>query len=307
MTFKPFLAEGLIKLPPKIVAEATKFLLEKLLAYLSSYEEGDKLDREVYATNLKRFAAKHDLSKPSRAEVEKAGRSKLAQTVLKLEIPESYVSSIKRLHKGEIHKASFAIKYVIVFSGKHELLNPDESGAFIEKPPTLLLNINALNLAREDVAQQVYVGAFKEIERRIEYAVTTLEHELTHAVQFMVLKQLHPEQVSSSGTHGASDKGSFDEIYYTSQLEFDPQLKSSLKDFEHLVRRKGAKTKEAKRELLHKFTWSDTAKADIPDVGEKVVSGRSPFFQSLKRVDHAKWKKALKLFSTKVNIEELTK
>lgn len=305
--FKTFLIEGLIKLPPKIVAEANRFFLEKLLAYLSYHgdKQGDELDQEFFAAMLKRFGTKYSLTQPTKAEAAKVGKSKVAQTMLKLEVPESYVASLKRIHKGRFHKQTFELKYIIVFAGKHQLLDGDESGAFIEDPPTMLLDIKNLGLTHEDVSQQAYIGAVKEVERRIEYALTTLEHELTHAVQFMILQQLHPMQVSGSGHRDASDKGSFSEVYYTSQREFDPQLKSALKDFEHLARRKGAKTKASKLELLRKYTWDDTPKANVPNVADERKPDRSPFFQSLKRVDQPRWKKALKLFTTRALTEAL--
>jgi len=200
------------------------------------------------------------------------------------------------------------LKYIIVLSGSHELLDGNESGAFVEQPPTMLLDLKNLGLSKQDLMSLLQMGRIAELDRRIEYAISTLEHELTHGVQFLMLQQLHPSQVSGSGSKGAraSDKVTFDEVYYTSQKEFDPQLKSALKSFENIVRRKGAKTRATKQALLRKFTWDDIPKPNVPEVDLHPHPDRSPFFQSLKRVDPIKWKKALKLFTVRALTESVT-
>ena len=116
-----------------------------------------------------------------------------------------------------------------------------------------------------------------------------VEHELMHAIQDMAFKQI-PDQIEYYDDKQRID----DDKYYSSDIEFSPQLVSNAKDFIAYAKdtyasgwKLGA---EAKKALFMNFV-NPTAAAP-----RGLPVNTSPFFKTLYQKDRAKWKKAVKYF-----------
>lgn len=127
---------------------------------------------------------------------------------------------------------------------------------------------------------------FETMMHRIEGVV---EHELMHAIQDMAFKQI-PDELE----YYDDKERIVDDKYYTSEIEFSPQLASSAKDFIAYAKDLSAMgyrlDGEGKKALFMNFV-NPTANAPrgLPD-------NTSPFFKTLYQKDRVKWKKAVKYF-----------
>lgn len=116
-----------------------------------------------------------------------------------------------------------------------------------------------------------------------------VEHELMHAIQDMAFKQI-PDEIEYYDDKQRID----DDKYYSSDIEFSPQLASNAKEFIAYAKDTYASgwklDAEDKKALFMNFV-NPTANAPrgLPD-------NTSPFFKTLYQKDRAKWKKAVKYF-----------
>lgn len=124
------------------------------------------------------------------------------------------------------------------------------------------------------------------IERITGYA----EHELMHGIQNMALKQ----DDSEVAQYYDSDNNLIDDKYYTSEIEFSPQIVSAAKDFIAEIRELRALgmsvTPEHVKKLMNRFV-NPTA----PELAG-IETVRSRFFEVLYKKNTKKWKKAVKYF-----------
>jgi hypothetical protein len=132
----------------------------------------------------------------------------------------------------------------------------------------------------------------------------TLEHEVAHYIQFKVFGGVDRKQISFDGRARPSDDKSVrdKDQYFSSQIEFDPQIKSHAKSTIVAIRM-NKRTKG-----MDDLTWKDMAliavgqgtAADLMKAKKlpkwALLGAEQDFFESLKRVDYAQWKKAVKLF-----------
>lgn len=305
--FKAYITEGMIKLPASVKHEVERFFLERALTYLAwhaSEAAEDGGDHAIIKASLKQLAQHFRMQMPTPDK--RVGQSKLAQTVIKLtDVPASYAERVAQVKGPEARAAldKLSFKLIVSFDGKHKLLG-GEAGVFYERPPTMLISLPGSGLKASTVANWILVGKHVEVARHLEQALGTIEHELTHGIQFMVLQQLHPKQADVEGHANAKASAAteFDDVYHSSQLEFDPQVKSAIRAFKLQARREGAASKQERRDLIDRFTWADTAVDNLPEPSH-VPTSRSAFFSSLKRVDMKQWRKAVKLLSGAVLLE----
>lgn len=127
---------------------------------------------------------------------------------------------------------------------------------------------------------------FETMMHRIEGVV---EHELMHGIQDMAFKRI-PDELEYY-----DDKGRLvDDKYYTSELEFSPQLASNAKDFVAYAKDLSGMgyrlDGEGKKALFMNFV-NPTAKSP-----RGIADNTSPFFSTLYNKDKAKWKKAVRYF-----------
>ena len=116
-------------------------------------------------------------------------------------------------------------------------------------------------------------------------------HELQHATQDIVLRKHHPKQMELPSEGDDTDK------YYTSDIEFHPQITTAIADFKRTVaavRSRQEVTPEQVQGLLKAFLHPHMS---LPTGLLKYKPAfQNNFFNTLFRKDQQKWKKAVKEF-----------
>lgn len=125
----------------------------------------------------------------------------------------------------------------------------------------------------------------------MERLVGYVEHELMHGIQSMALKQ----DDSEVAHYYDADEKLIPDKYYTSEIEFGPQVVTAAKEFVASLREFRALGvdvygKEKIRQLLIRYVNPAT-----PDMAG-METMRSDFFKTLYNQDKEKWKKAVKYF-----------
>lgn len=300
--FSLFLNEGLIKLPPNLTKQIVEFFVYWYLAYLKSLTIDnpayDEDDIAVIEDSIKKLAVKYGVSNPTDSQVERVKNS-LAKTGVfknfKIEdLPEHYLARLGKMKGPEaVAKAKDATAKFIIAFGKHRHISGKEFGAFIRDQLQIVISIKNMQTSPETILK--WLSSFNTVaaSREIDKAIGTLEHEITHLVQELIMIVLHSDQDSVEGKYSGDNKK---DSYYTSQTEFDPMVKSSIRAINSLFSKKKAKTVQEKKDILNKFTWGDTQPDKIPNE-VAIEDDRSRFFRALRRSDMAKWKRAVKLLA----------
>jgi hypothetical protein len=275
-SFKEFLIEGLIKLPKKTTQEVFERVLANYLSYIKA--NADPIKQKKHLEVVNKLATYYGV--------------KLSSFIKK-----NFVFSVK-LDVSDLpasYKASHDLKDLIVvvdWEGKIGHFESEADAAWFEKQQILAFNpdriIETLRPYTDPADIQFAVGKFK----------ADLDHEMTHVVQDLVLSK---HDKSQSDTNGYLDPDIDDKElrkrYYTSKIEFDPSIKSAMMEFHHdILLSKHFKDKAKLREAIDTF------------VGIKSPKGSSFFktnelFKTLKKADHSKWKKAVKLLYLNLGID----
>lgn len=309
MSFSLFLNEGLIKLPPKLIGGVTKYFVYWYLAFLQSTAEADKShdedDLDMIKLGVDRLAKKYGVKPPSDADIKKSKTTRAIYKNFDVEdIPQSYLARVAEIHGPEaidaLKKAN--VKFVVAFK-EHPKIDHDgdfPQGIFYPDPPEIIISIPNMNTRLPTVIKHLSQFNVAEAARRLDYTIGIVEHEVTHAVQSMVLYLLHPKQYDKVGksAQGLDSNQAKQEKYYTSQLEFDPWVKTSIKELKALFGRKKVNDVASKKELFKYFTFSDVQPTEVSNVKDDHV--RSDFFKALRRSDLVKWKRAIKLIAQEV-------
>lgn len=181
--------------------------------------------------------------------------------------------------KGRI----YAILATITASDSDQ--NP--SGGYYKKQRAKAAKIEIIVPSQKTIEQVARAPElFETMMHRIEGVV---EHELMHGIQDMAFKQI-PDELE----YYDDKQRLVDDKYYTSELEFSPQLASNAKDFMAYVKDLSGMgyrlDGEGKKAVFMNYV-NPTAK---PPRG--IAVNTSPFFNTLYNKDKAKWKKAVKYF-----------
>lgn len=309
-TFSLYLNEGLIKLPPKLTQLMLDYFIYWYLAFLEGNANADKSyddeDQDMIKLALERLAKKHNVPIPSQVDIKKSMTNKAVYKRFPVEdLPPQYLERVAKV-KGpeameELKKAH--VKFVVSFK-KHPKIDMDEDfpqGIFYPNPPEIIISIPNIQIQVPRMLELLSRFNHTEASRNINFTLGIIEHETTHAVQSMILYLLHPSQYDSK-TDGKSVRGlrkgqAKHEKYFTSNIEFDPMIKSSIRELKGLFGKYKAVSDKDKKEIFIKYTFSDVASKGISKADDV---NRSSFFKSLKRSDPDKWKKAVKLLSQEV-------
>lgn len=307
-TFGLYLNEGLIKLPPKLTSLILEYFVFWYLAFLQGTVDADTSleedDLEMIELLLERIAKKHGSKVPAKADVKKAMTSRAIFKNFPVEdLPTQYLERVAKVRGPEAMKTlkDARVKFVVSFR-KHPKVDMDgdfPQGIFYAEPAEIIVSIPNMPIHIDDVVHLLSTFNHAEVSRSINNTLGIVEHELTHAVQAMVLWLLHSKQYDHTEGKSASNLPTEEakkDKYFTSDLEFAPLVKSSVRELKSLFGKNKATTDQEKKELFTKFTYSDVAEKSVNSADDKKFA-RSPFFKSLKRSDSAKWKKAVKLLS----------
>jgi hypothetical protein len=122
----------------------------------------------------------------------------------------------------------------------------------------------------------------------IDNAMGTVEHELTHYVQYFYFAHRDRRQVQSTSGRDVPDALG----YNTSNIEFDPKIKSAITDFATEVSKMVSPTPRRISEKIREFVAADGF-----DPARRRFY-QNEFFWALRKTDEARWKKAIRIFTT---------
>lgn len=304
-SFSLYLNEGIIKLPPKLTSSLIEYFIYWYLAFLEGSADASKSfdedDLDMIKLAIERLAKKFDSKIPTTADIKKAMSNRSVFKNFPVEdIPLQYLEKIVKM-KGEeaINELKKAhIKFAVSFK-PHPKVIEGEEGVFYTKPAEIIIAIPNLPTSTEKILQLLSMFNHQEVARIINNTSGVIEHELTHAIQSMVLFLLHPKQFSNSQSTSVNKKVKGLDKYFAKDIEFSPWIKTSVREMKSIFEKSKATTVQEKKDLFSKFTYSDVLSKDVTKADNKKHE-RSKFFKSLKRTDLEKWKKAVKLLSTEV-------
>jgi hypothetical protein len=321
--------EGVIKLPPKLLAKAKQEFHTLVYSYgrASCLEIAERMVKAEDATSAGvKFAMKAFDDYFSKKHPGLAFKSfDTKQKTVTRTIGDFEDDDLEPRYRKALEKSKLNMSYEWNRDARKPLrmimvLKPlGASGMYSSRPNTIEISfdwfkhfgwdefIEYAQLAfdeNDDIERRKMIRILERYSDRADKMEGTLEHEMTHYIQFKVFGGASDAQI---GEHGKAldtdDKATRNaSAYYSSQVEFDPQIKSHAKDLIVTIRaNKRMKGMEA-------LSWKDAA---LVAVGEKkaaeviaknelpkwtILGNEQQFFKSLKRVDKDKWKKAVKLF-----------
>lgn len=276
------LLEGHIKVPQEafkdVMTAVCADVFSRIVTYLNSPEADDYFDNLLkYKQLIKKYRSQygnfdvfndHDGSRVTQMKV----------YVRMNEVDPRYLKK-----NPSARNKTYAIIVTISPSGEHRT----PSGEYYKKQSLTAAKLN-IEIPTQATIEQV-ARSPELLETLMDRIEGMVEHELMHAIQDMALKQF-PTEVSYYKDDGTVDR----EKYYTSEVEFSPQIISNAKEF--IAFAKDVKAAgytldaEGTKTLLMNFV-----KPGAPQV-RGVQDNHSPFFSMLYQKDKAKWKKAVKYF-----------
>jgi hypothetical protein len=268
---------GLIKVPPRVMDQLRKQIAINFLWYASWRIKGYERRYTEAARDLR------DL------------RFKLSNK-LKIQIPHqkfnpntSYPSTIEVDLRGmPSHYRQKGIPYSFEFWIVWELDNPPKSIRGSYASWNSVLNQMVLNAgANEDLLRWPMAKNHNKLSYLLSKFVSDVEHELTHAIQGWMLP---PKE---SARNAGYEQGGVP--YYTSLVEYDPHIKSSL--FEWASKLNDLEL--SKDELGMPIEFDE--RAELYKYLGVIGDGTSTFFKILKDKNPKMWRKAIKKFLGEYN------
>lgn len=283
------LTEGLIKLPPSTLKALHAGLNQRVGSYIHAV---GKKERNSNLTRIGLDIANRGNGLVTVPRTLKGGWA-FDVPVNYRELPTSYQALAKL---GGIKRNKGYVTVVIYFDDEESNVTskwPRAAGVYdheAETGPTIYFSTKDVRRAMLNPSPDHLYDILDRME-------TTGEHELTHHLQFTTLRHGSAEQVRDTAEGMTRDEaGRLVDKYLASPVEFDPTLRSQVKEF----------TDEVKLDREHGFDYdpSDAVKYFVGAIeGKKPFMGflsRSAFFAALKRVSRTRWEKAVKLFTTEL-------
>jgi len=282
--FQLFLNEGVIKLPQKLLKDATDHFNYWALAHVLHHglkKAGrDRDEQQFVLAAIKKAAFDAGVKMPTSTDIGKAGRNSTLVRRFQLgDLPASYLKSLTRVSGAEERDVkrlfgSIDIKFKIFFVphsktriGPYWSADDQEIG---------VSTVHAHLSSKDFKNFSDYSPA--TISKRMHVALGDIEHELTHGIQELVLQFLHKEQSDPKGDSALHGKGETE--YYLLATEFDPWIKTSVRRFRTVVQHHKAERNLTKqKELFQSYSQGDG----------------SDFFAVLKKHDPERWKKAVRI------------
>lgn len=263
--------EALIKLPSQTYEQMKRFMLQTYFAHVQARidsafrfdeDEGDRAQRA-----LDRELSKYDI----KLDGELIHKARTAKSFVKLFKVNEHVYGVDL-------RATIRLK--LMFERSSTLQT--NMGMYRDETAFIILSPYNLHMTGPSLRT---VSALRHSLNKVDDLLGYLEHELTHLVQYKILRAKHEDQVSNNSYDDAAD-----DKYYGAQLEFDPLIKSERNRLKSIIaNRYSNKPKSVIRDaficVIPRPDWMD----------EHHIS---EFFSSLKRQDLQRWKKAVKLFTS---------
>lgn len=294
-TLKQYLQEGLIKLPPKMLEDMTQFAVYWYLCLLKDQLE-EKYEGREYSLlyqELRGAMSRYGITKLNDDDSEAAGklkdspRSKSKRFLIDFrDMPKAYVEKVAAkvsLTLDELYETleNKNIKLFVYFTAPKVL---GSANAHYDPTPQQIV-ISLDRFIKPD--QKMHISLNFKLDRY----VGVLQHELTHAIQHVLLAALHDKQTESA------DRDSPDYShtkYLTSPIEYDPWIKSSIAEVKSVLRL----NKKLKASSV--IAYATAASSDPAGVEDDILNQTRAFFKTLKKKDPARWKNASKLLMVAV-------
>lgn len=315
------LGEGQIKLPQKMLAALNKHAAENILSFYlqklhyeihvnwstwgKDQKEAEETIREWYETTfaaIERISSRFGLSlSPTKNLSYPKSFSEPEQ-----DLPSSY---------GDSH-GEFQLRLLVDFDGKSfDRASLKSAGAYYD-PDNELIVVNGHKLVTEYTGEVSLEQNDESLMGKLRLAQSHIRHELTHYIQFSRLQHLNAKQVGTNGYDSRkSTDDEFDTLkrYFTSQVEFDPTVKSSIDKLLNAIPFAvwKAMNTEQINAVLKKFILGTPGGIEIPMAGGAVqyrlrIPATPDFLKFLRGHDPKRWKKAVSLVVTGV-AQELQK
>lgn len=262
---------GHIRVPKQLLDEVTKDARLLLLSYAYHATRLDHNIQKHHNTILQLL--KHYNIKP----IEKH----LLNSVISIDVDDSDLPD--SYHKFETNKGK---KVVLVRIDHNET---KFLGAF-KKPNIIVICVQVMYklLADPTISGDMILDTVADFDN-------TIDHELTHWVQNTYLHKMNIEK------HYDIEKDKSMVPYYTSQVEFDPILKSEIVDFASKVRKAFPNGKFNMNDVMQYYVGA--SHKSLSDLGLKLngftVLLPSNYFKILKESKKDWYKKAVKIFCDK--------
>jgi hypothetical protein len=212
------LHEGLIPVPPKMYSQALNFCAKEVIAWAWDRLRGHEKTYPIHFAELKRLAKRYlpeGLPKEPYGDGPVRGRRYRVNTQ---GMPDQYQEMSPAIEE-----------WTLVIDWRAS----KNAGGWIPNKSYLVVYPMTFNWMRkypERYNEESITSTLSEIQR-------VLEHELRHAVQFILLQNKSPEQVrQKSGYHDRTEKADSLIDYYTSPVEFDPTIGTSAGNFVELLK-----------------------------------------------------------------------
>lgn len=271
---------GLIKIPGTLLHDVNHAAMQLLLSYAYHKTRLDRNVEKFHNTILKIMAVykitpidEHEINNMFKVRYDD---SNLPDSYRKYERPNSKTVFVKIDHQEKRFLGGFLAPNLIVVATQ------------------ILYNI-LIDPSKDADALYAVFADFSN----------TIEHELTH---YMQITYLHEDNMKRDGNMLVDSK--YDK-YYTSQIEFDPTIKSNLSTFAQLVYDKFPDGKFDFNRLVGRFTLSKESPNEHTDPNLSIEQYKqavrennfpqSSFFDALKRLKPDAYKKALSLFVANVH------
>jgi hypothetical protein len=265
------LAEGLIKLPPRLLSQMTEFVLTWYFAHVSAtidkrfrFDE-DSLDRAHHL--LSAAMAEHHVAVPQ-AKVRIAREKKVFMKTFELNHESVYDTQL-----------ALNVKLKLVFERHRGLAT--NLGVYRDNTAFIILSPYNLHMTGASLAT---VASLKASLQKVPELLGFLEHELTHLIQHRFFN--HADQLK--GNYSQTDE--FDDAYGLAPVEFDPLIKSSRATLRRLEQKYKGYPEFNRTEMINAYLSAGPKPRWMHD------SDVCQFFEVLKRRAPVRWKKAVKLF-----------
>lgn len=268
------LDEGLIKVPQRLLDGIFWFVAENLLwAIRDRFTPAMREEYPEHHKAFKKLCKSGNYTPPRKKFVpELKGFQVRKFRFVTDDLPASY---------QKLEVANDEIMVLVNFTGEAHLTGTNFLAAWLPAKQRLVVNLYNRREFK-GFPQRVHP---EDLNYLLDTVLDSIEHELRHAVQEILLKDKDPRQVERKT--GYAEHG---DAYFTSGTEFDPQIGSAVHDFVSSVRQ------FRKLGVRGDFgTWFGQYVGTRPGV---LANGfkAAPLFRALKRAQDPRYKLAVKKF-----------
>lgn len=282
MRFRSFLEEGLVKLPPKTEKQIKEFVKSFLFKTIEqTIKKNDYFNKETLLKGMKQSNVK--FRKPRSMPVKRQGNYIISQVdVSNKGLPDNY-----NIPKG------IKLDIIIDFDGNFAS-GPDHLASYMRKGDNRGIALNMQNNIMPIFLKSTKVDqAAHNFEYMINSLISSMDHELTHAIQDIIVPGGLVGNAKVIKTKADYDKK--DDAYLTSPVEFEAMLKTAIFQFQQHVRdmeKLGVKVNIRK----DMETFVRMRKANF-------LTGIQPndFFKALRKVAPKKHQIAVKKFTVEID------